>query len=81
MMSEWEFIADPDLRDQCDHVWTADFIGYDTGLPVHAEWRCKHEGKYRKGDQVRCGYHTPGVGRKGLRRVPRDPRVSLGEHI
>lgn len=60
-------------------MFGADFIAYETGEPTHAEWRCEREGKYGHGDQIRCGYHTPGVGRKGSRRVPKDRAMQGGE--
>lgn len=72
---DWRFIADVDLRDQCDHVWVMEFNAYDDGRFVRAERRCEREGKYQNGDHVRCGFHTPGVGRKGTRRVPKDRQV------
>lgn len=67
----WQFISNPDLRDQCDHVWVMDFISIE-GKAVHSERRCEREGKFQQGDEYRCGYHTPNVGRKGPIRVPQD---------
>ena len=69
---EWRFISDPAMRDQCDHVWVYEFKAWPDNRHVRSERRCEREGKYRNGDQTRCGLHTPGVGRKGKRRVPKD---------
>lgn len=73
----WKFIEKPEWREQCTHVWVVEFTGFD-GQFVHSESRCPRDGKYRNGDEVRCGYHTPGVGRKGDRRVPKDEPVACG---
>lgn len=70
MTDEWQYIEDEDLRDQCDHIWRFHFTDIEN-REVHTERRCEREGKYRNGDTIYCGYHTPGVGRKGPRRVPR----------
>lgn len=71
MAWKWKFIDNPAAREQCGHVWVMEFTGID-GQFVRSERRCERDGKYHNGDLVRCGYHTPGVGRKGSRRVPKD---------
>lgn len=68
---EWVFVEDEMMRDQCDPVWHFDFVAMD-GKRHIADRRCTREGKFRKRDVYRCGYHTPGVGRKGNKRVPTD---------
>lgn len=78
---DWEFIADPDARDQCDYVYPEPELRPDpiTGAPnfyrtPYKRKRCIHDGKFQKGDEIRCGVHTPGVGVRGRRRVPKDPK-------
>lgn len=78
MSNDWQFVADAGERQRCGHVWTMDYLAYETLEPVHAEWPCKRDGKYRNGNQWRCGLHTPGVGRKGPRRVPKDSTPPAG---
>lgn len=67
----FRFLRDPRYRDQCDHVWVMEFTDTE-GNYRRVERRCERTGKFQRGDVVLCGYHTPGYGRKGSRRVPRD---------
>lgn len=68
-ISDWMFIRKPIRRDQCDHVWVSEFIGIDK-QHHRVERRCERDGKFQHGDTFLCGYHTPGYGRKGTKRVP-----------
>jgi hypothetical protein len=68
MESGWQFVPDDGLRRNCGHWWSGQYIAADGHLHTWAK-RCTHEGKFRRGFMWRCGYHTPGVGRKGPRRV------------
>jgi hypothetical protein len=68
-IADWQFIPHVMERDQCDHVWVMEFTGID-GNHHRVERRCERDGKFRHGDTLLCGYHTPGYGRKGSRRVP-----------
>lgn len=68
MAEEWRYIANESERETCGHWWSGQHVVVDGRLHTWAV-RCSHEGKFRRGYMVRCGYHTPGVGRKGRRRV------------
>lgn len=70
-ITEWVFLPDPRYRDQCDHVWVMEFDGIDGKYHIN-EKRCERFAKFQHGDVLLCGLHTPGYGRKGSRKVPRD---------
>jgi hypothetical protein len=63
---EWRRITEEDGA--CDHWWSGHFINTHGELHTWAN-KCTHPAKFRSGYQRRCGYHTPGYGRKGPGRV------------
>lgn len=71
-IKDWKFLPNPIYRDQCDHVWVMEFTDIRNEHRI-IERRCERFAKFQNGDILLCGYHTPGYGRKGRAKVPRDP--------
>ena len=73
----WVFIEDPDLRPECDYVYPIPVLKHGNFYRTKPKPRhCELDAKFRKGDEFRCGYHTPGVGPYRNTHVPRDEERS-----
>lgn len=73
--ADWQFIADEAERETCAHWWSGHHVTVDGRLHTWTR-RCTHPAKFKSGYRQMCGYHTPGVGRKGARRVRREAASS-----